>query len=235
MYPQQLLIISRGHKNLDLISITVGTEIACCVLAHAKQHQTSTALAEYVLKITKNHEYNSDRNDAIVKNVLVLCGPPEFDYMASSLLHGLREVLGDAAVTDYPPNPLYYEIQPDIFSSFSVLSSTYVHGLGYTWGHRLRNNTQFRNSLNRAEIRRGIVEKKWDLIVYPQVHRGMPYWDLVKTSYGRGEIILIDAEDWSSEQYLLVEYLHHQGEGEKPLNWPPLNSDWRHYFIKNIL
>ena len=228
--------LSRPKKFGPSFNHSAYNEIACCVLSHAKKHQTSIALADYVLKVTRYHQYNIDevRRDH-VKNVLVLCGsPPEFDYMVASLLHGLREILGDTAVTDFPSNPIYYEIQPDVFQTYSLLHSTYVHGLGYTWGHRLRNNTNFHNSLNRADIRKGILQKRWDLIVYPQVHRGMPYWDLVKASYNRGEIILIDAEDWSAGKNLLVEFLHHQGEENMPLQWPPLNSDWRALFHQGI-
>ena len=227
--------LSRPTEFKSNFNHSMYNEIACCVLSHAKEHQTSVALVRYLLKVAKNHDYSIDNlKNVVVRNVLVLCGPPEFDYMVSSLLHGLREILGDSAVTDYPPNPLYYEIQSDVFSSYTTLSSTYVHGLGYTWSHRLRNNTRLRESFNRADIRKGIIEKRWDLVIYPQVHRGMPYWDLVKSSYDRGKIVLIDAEDWSSGQNLMVEYLHHQGENGKPLRWPPLNSDWRALFHQGI-
>lgn len=164
----------------------------------------------------------------------MLLGPPSFDYMAATTLHGFREVLGQDRVTDYPTNSLYYEVQADASSMYSVLNATYVHGLGYTWGHRLENSTTFRNSLNRGEIRRGIVEKRWDLVIYPHIHRGMPYWDLVRKHYSKESIVLIDAEDWASSQYSLVEYLHSIGEGGRPLQWPPLHEDWRSLFHQGI-
>ena len=55
-------------------------------------------------------------------------------------------------------------------------------------------------NLNQGEIRRGIEARRWDLIVYPQVHRGMPFWSIVKQYYNKERIVLIDAEDWSASQ-----------------------------------
>ena len=44
-----------------------------------------------------------------------------------SLIHGLRETLGENSVTDYPYYPVYYEIPPDA-RAYELLKSHYIHG-----------------------------------------------------------------------------------------------------------
>lgn len=39
----------------------------------------------------------------------------------------MRSLLGDYAVTDYPPNPVYYDVDPET-AAFSTRKSHYIHG-----------------------------------------------------------------------------------------------------------
>ena len=58
--------------NNDEFNHSEYNEIACCILEHAKSHQTSHALANYILKVV---------NISSIKSVLVLGEHPNFDYM----------------------------------------------------------------------------------------------------------------------------------------------------------
>jgi hypothetical protein len=44
-------------------------------------------------------------------------------------------------------------------------------------------------------VEKDIIDKKYDIVVYGNIHRGMPFFELVNKSYSPNEIILLCGED----------------------------------------
>ena len=134
--PRELLIAAKQFADREAVSIdplgrpvefqssekfnhTAYNELTCCVLAHARKHQTSLSLAKHILGIVNI--------SSGVRSVLLLGEYPNYDYMAVSILHGLRELLGVDSVSDFPENPVYYHVPPEK-AAFETLKSQYIHG-----------------------------------------------------------------------------------------------------------
>ena len=144
------------------------------LMEHTKTHLTTRKMAEYVIQ----------KINLPVSRILFLSGNTQPDYLRCLTLHGLKEVFG-ANCHDFP------KIQ-HIYKSNSINYSG-LYGKGMTYTNLLEPNLH--NDLLDTRIVEDIKNKYYDIVIYGSYHRGMPYYNLVCSTYLRNEIILFCGED----------------------------------------
>lgn len=161
-------------------------------------------MASYILKITQHTG---------VKSVLFLSGLDQralnIDYLRCLTLHGFKKIFGKNC-HDYPCiSHLYTDCTID-------LSKQHGKGFGCT---KLLDKDEYRNSELDQNIRTDILNKKYDIIVYGSIHRGMPWYDVVSSVYPPENIILLCGEDIHSHV---------------PNRCPLFNFSRNHCFIREL-
>jgi hypothetical protein len=144
------------------------------LLEYTKQHLTTNKMSLYILKKTNNEH---------VSKILYLSGDTMPDYLRCLLLHGFKELLGSKC-HDFPKIPHIYK---------SDLDFTTLYGKGFSYTNLLAQDLHD-DTLNSTLVD-DIKNKYYDMIIYGSFHRGMPYYELIKTIYNPNEIILICGED----------------------------------------
>jgi len=235
--PREMIV--KGMELIDSITLTRDTfgmpqtiafdnfsldkyfELLCCLRLHTEKYLTTKALAKYILKKSNNKN---------AKRVLLLLGDTTiyepFDFVAYSIIHGMKELLGDRA-TDYPKDSLLYEYSPinEGLDRYELIKKRSIHGMGYTLTRKLRDSPHINRSTE--EILRNIKEKAYDVVVYLQFQRGTPFLDDVLHFYDTESIILVDGEDVALSNLFAIEKYHlknNNTEGE--YRYPPYNSRW---------
>ena len=160
------------------------------LLDYTRNNLTTVNLAKYIL----NKSGNSNAS-----KILYLSGDKHPDYLRCLTLHGFKELFGPSC-HDFP-------IIPHIYKSEKIHYSE-LYGKGITFTNLLSDELHdFKSDLT---IQDDILNKKYDLIIYGSYHRGMPYFDLLKTIYSPDKIILLCGEDEHSCNYMdFVNKGHH--------------------------
>ena len=157
---------------------------ACKLLDYTKQHLTTEAMSSYILEITGNKE---------AKSVLFLSGFSVFasgvDYLRCLTLHGFKSLFKDRC-HEYP-------CIEHLYTDFG--DTTNLYGKGFSCS-KLLDKKIYRNSELDKDIRQDILSKKYDLIVYGSIHRGMPYFDNVSATYSPSKVVLMCGEDIHTHQ-----------------------------------
>lgn len=145
------------------------------LVEYLRKHLTTKTLARYLLD--KSGHPNASR-------VLVLSGNLDPDYMRCLLLDGLKRLLGSEC-HDYPMVPHVYKGCKTVYH--------HLYGWGMTYSKNL--DDSLHNFDYDSTVENDIKNKRYDVIVYGNVHRGLPYFDLVSQNYPRNKIILICGQD----------------------------------------
>jgi hypothetical protein len=151
------------------------------LLQHFKSYLTTRKVAEYVLEKSNNTK---------AKSVLYLSGDTSPDYLRCLTLHGFKEILG-ASCHDYPKIP-------HIYTSENINYGT-LYGKGITYTNLLDDSLHF-DELDKT-ILDDIARHKYDIVIYGSYTRGMPYYELVCSSYKPNEIILFCGDDLHNCNY----------------------------------
>jgi len=145
------------------------------LLRYTRDNLTTSKMASYVLETSGNRD---------AKSILYLSQQNEPDYLRCLMLHGFKELF-NAKCHDIPRvSHLYKNYDGNIDS---------LYGKGFTYTRLL--GSDCRDDSLDLTVEDDIRNKKYDIVVYGSLHRGMPYWDLVKDSYPKEKIILICGED----------------------------------------
>lgn len=171
-FPKDLVYQANLHpKNYD--------EYANRLLNHTRNNLTTEKMVSYILKVTEHTN---------AKTILFLSGFSEWalqvDYLRCLTLHGFKKVFGKNC-HDYP-------CIPHLYTDYESTSKLY--GKGFSCSKLLDKET-YRNSELDLNVRQDIIDKKYDLIVYGSVHRGMPWYDVVCSVYDPKQVILLCGED----------------------------------------
>ena len=177
----QLFERINGKTKLDNSEVNEYFNLRKRLLDYTKTHLKTKAMATYVLEKS---------NHSGAKNILYLSGDTKPDYLRCLTLHGFKKLLG-TSFHDYPKIPHVYE------SGGNQYKTTY--GRGYTYSNILKDNEH--NDELDANVEEDIKNKKYDIVIYPSFHRGMPFYDLVSSVYKPNEIILFCGEDIHSCDY----------------------------------
>lgn len=150
------------------------------LLEYTKTYLTTDCIAKYILEQSGNKD---------AKTILYLSGDVNPDYLRCITLHGFKKLFGKNC-HDYP------KIE-HIYKTGNVRS--YLYGRGFTYTNVV--NPDDRNNDLDQTIVDDIVNKKYDVIIYGSFHRGMPYYDLVSSTYDPNKIILMCGEDLHTCSY----------------------------------
>lgn len=155
-------------------------EILNQLLEYTRAHLTCKARANALLK-TVGFSGNG--------SILFLSGGPAEDYLRDSVLIGLKETFPEQIV-DVPKISFIYKNYPD-----DGISSLYGKGFSYT---RIVDDV----SVNRENLEQRIREKEFELIVFGNVHRGLPYKDLIDQVYEQERVVYLCGEDCHRCEYV---------------------------------
>lgn len=146
------------------------------LLEHTRTHLTCRAMAQYVFdKVGCPHP----------RKVLFLCGTPKPDYLRCLTLIGMKQILGNQCMESV--------LVPHLYDDYPNPSALY--GKGFTYSRILPVSAK-PPLIHISELRNG----SFDLVVYGNIHRGMPYWDEVVKAYPPERIVLLCGEDCDSGQ-----------------------------------
>jgi hypothetical protein len=153
------------------------------LLSHVRENLTSTKMVEYLLNTAGYTGDNSiSKNDKIgffSNNTLA-------DYTRCMTLHGLKTLYGLNCV-DSMHNQHMYEDYPDV-------SLKGLYGKGFTYSRTLNPSLKSRES--HECIIDSIKNREFSTIIFGSLHRGLPYFELVKKYYSPDELIFICGEDF---------------------------------------
>lgn len=169
-FPKQLVMSAMNEINNEVIS-----KYSNELLNYTREHLTTEKMASYILEKSGNTG---------IKSVLYLSQQQFPDYMRCLTLHGFKELFK----TDCHDVPRIDHMYKDYEGNTDSL-----YGMGFTYSRTL--DSSMRDSTRDTNVESDIRNKKYDIVVYGSVHRGMPYWDLVKEVYPKDKIIMICGED----------------------------------------
>ena len=140
---------------------------------YMKLYLTTDKMAQNILNRSNNY----------VTNMLFLSGCSQPDYLRCLTLHGFKVLFGEKC-HDYPRISHLYK---------TIENLDYLYGKGMTYTNLL--SREMHNDEKDLTIEKDILSKKYDIIVYGNIHRGMPFFEQVLKSYLPNEIILLCGED----------------------------------------
>jgi len=194
LFPKELIKIGNDLYNIcinynSIYEIPRDIELQCNVLINKltdslKDYLTTKKMAEYILEKTDHKN---------VSSVLFLSGCLNPDYLRCLTLHGFKETLGNRC-HDYPKIPHIYKSETN---NYKIL-----YGKGFTYTNLLEDS--LRNDELDNKIEEDIINHKYDVVIYGSYNRGMPYYNLVCSSYKSEEIILMcgdDSRNFDHSQY----------------------------------
>ena len=178
------------HKNgtvdVDVLDASGAYgKLAAGLLTYLRERLTTEALARYILETMGQSK---------ARHVLILSAHPAPDFLRESVVHGFRQRLGVEAVDFVKPLHLY---EPRVAAPWDLAARSELYGNGFTYAYRLRDDPR----VDRSDVVKKLRDHFFDVVVYASVHRGLPYFDVVREHYGYDEIAFVDGEDehgWSN-------------------------------------
>lgn len=149
------------------------------LLDYTRLTLSTKAMAKYVLE-------KMNYTDGPI--LFLLQGYFEADYLRDVTLIGLKELLGNKLVIDFPKVEFIYK------SYTGDIRGLYGKGMSYT--KILRDS-----NINRTNIEERIRNQEFSLIIYGSIHRGTPFWDTVHECYPQEKIAYMCGEDSHTCQY----------------------------------
>lgn len=141
------------------------------LLEHTRKHLTCRAMAQYVLDTVGCPNPN---------RVLYLGSNPWPDYIRCLTLIGMKQILGNHCVESV--------FVPHIYDDYPDAHRLYGRGFSYT---RILPAYMKPPLIHIDEIR----NRSFDLVVYGNIHRGLPYWEEVNQVYPPEKIVMLCGED----------------------------------------
>lgn len=115
------------------------------------------------------------------------------DYQGDAVLHGLKLLLGGAAVTDYVRRDVIYRSLDDLDWKKHTLWKCHLLKGGYTFAALFM---ELPGTVDRSNIAARIKAKEFDVVVVGQAHRSeTPFLDEVMQSYPRDKVIALYGGD----------------------------------------
>jgi hypothetical protein len=99
-------------------------------------------------------------------------------------------------------SPHRYDWPSDQPSNGAVQNPNTHWGMGFTVARRLHYipHLHLKNATTATKL---IMSKYFDVIIYGNVHRGMPFWSsVISAGYRKHQIILLNGEDWHGWKYV---------------------------------
>jgi hypothetical protein len=147
------------------------------LLDYTVNNLTTKKMAQFIL---------NKINITNIKNlkILYLLNDTNPDYLSCLNLIGFKELIGSNC-HDYPKLNFIYKNQK--------IDYTKLYGKGITYSSII-DETLHENNLDK-NIQNDILNKYYDIIIYGNYHKGMPFFDIIKNIYKPSEIVLVCGDD----------------------------------------
>lgn len=146
------------------------------LLDHTRKYLTNRAMASYILNTIGKPNISS---------ILYFTSHARPDYLMNMTLVGFKQLFGtqchESPCIDY----MYTEYDIDIRR---------LIGMGFTYS-KLISRAKYRDESRDATLRADIINHRYDIVVYGNVHRGLDFFNLVKKHYKSDEIVYMCGED----------------------------------------
>lgn len=146
------------------------------LLDYTKKNLTTEAMASYLIS----------KLEQPVKSILVLNKNADEDYLRTTILHGLKKILG----TNCHDFPLIPHIYKKCKENEHIKS---MYGKGFSYSHNL--DIVLHDYKRDFTIENDIINKRYDYILYPEIHEEKPYFDIVNQNYPPNKIIMLCGAD----------------------------------------
>lgn len=183
------------------------------LLQYTRNILSTRAVASYVLE-TMVAARQVDNNT--IRNVFYLThidnDMNKGDYMTDFLLHGLKAVLGDGNVIDYPRRDGIYKTAKEYNTTDYLIARSKLYGSGFSWGLKI---DELHNGLdayrNADVIKRNLMEHRYDAVILGSGHRDgyaskLHFWDLVCKYYLPSEVGFVFGADYRMNKKILKRY-----------------------------
>lgn len=150
-------------------------------LEYMKNFLTTKSIASYILQKVQKEK---------IEKILFLSGDIAPDYLRCLTLHGFKSIF-HKNVHDYHLIPHIYQLKNYLYHQL------YGKGITYT---NLIDLSEHEFYLDKS-ILEDIKNHEYDLIIYGNYHRGLPFWKEVNQYYQKNEIVLLCGEDEHSCNY----------------------------------
>jgi len=173
------LYLNNTVSILDDDEIIKYNDFVRVLLKYTRQMLTTTCLAQYILNNTCKE----------AKNILYISNPVDGDYLKCLTLHGFKNLFKKNC-NDYPF--LGHIYKPCKENSYVI--TEHLHGKGFTNTH-LINKDEYHDFEEENNTIENIKNKKYDLIIYSQLHKDKPLFDIICEYYDPTKIVFLCGED----------------------------------------
>ena len=167
-------------ENITEDDLNKINKIIIDLLNYSKKYLTTEYNCKYILEKTNNKN---------AKKILFISNPVDSDYLKCFTLHGFKEVFGELC-HDYPLLPFIYKK----CDANKEIDNNMLHGKGFTRTELI--DIELHNFKNDISIEDDIKNQIYDLIIYSQIHKEKPLYNLIKENYSPEKIILLCGEDF---------------------------------------
>lgn len=170
------------------------------LLEFTRKKLTTKAMAQYVLDVVKQKP----------KRLLFLAPkePVTGDYLADTLLHGFKQILGQHNVVDVAPREVIVKGTKDLDDKEFISSKTKMYGKGFTFSKVL---FEYPNLVDRSNITEKLKHRFFDMVVFGMGHRNpgpsTPHFQDVCRYYPPEKVVLIFGDDFPVQESSLLPWV----------------------------
>jgi hypothetical protein len=164
-----------AHKQLFDINMDECANLISRLLDYTRMHLTTAASAKYILE--KVGVKGSVK-------ILFLSGNTWSDYLRDLVLHGFKQLIGSGC---------HESPRIDFLYKSDSIEYDKLYGKGMSYTNLLENNLRDVSADDR--VREDIINNKYDLVIYGNMHRGMPLYPIVSHYYSPDKIVLLCGND----------------------------------------
>lgn len=187
LFPKDLVKEAMNASKLDNFN---HIEYTNKLLEYTRKNLTTVAMAKYILE-KSNHQN--------ISSVLYLSGDDYVDYLRCLTLHGFKSL--------FKQNCHDYIEVPHLYDSYPEEEVKNLYGKGFSYS-RLLSRNEMRDDSRDHTIIEDIKNKRYDIIIFGSVHRGLPGYELVIQTYKPENIIYLCGEDGHSpNEFCIVDFL----------------------------
>eukprot|EP01038_Epipyxis_sp_PR26KG_P004504 gene4504-6364_t len=197
------------YSNFDKQLYSV---ILSAMLQYTRNILSTTGTASYVLETMKKYSQYYMKSFT-PKSILYLTHQDhdmdKGDYMTDFLLIGLKQLLGDTAVVDFPSRDCIYKTSNEFFQPDYIKRKAKLYGAGFSWGLLVDQLTNKERDHN--VVKDNIIHHRYDIIILGSGHRDgwasrLHYWNLICQYYHPLEVGWVDGSDKHLPKKLIMKY-----------------------------
>lgn len=201
--------------QMDLAQLDHGlyNALVSSLLHYTKQVLSTKGMAAYVLETMLAH--SQGKIPAHPRSVLYLTHQDrdmdKGDYMTDFLLHGLKRLLGEAAVEDFPVRDGLYKTTSAFNTTNYLEQRSQLYGAGFSWGMKMEALSSNSQQRDKNDIQRRLASHQYDIVILGSGHRDgwaakLFFWDLVCKHYHPLQVGFVDGADYHLRLKTLDKY-----------------------------